>query len=162
MNAIKTWYGSLQKREQQFVSIGAALAGLGLLFGLVLLPLSNAANKSSEELKSKREDLLWIKTHVDEVRAASASGPTMTGEPAVVVVDRTARSAGLASALRGTQPDGNQSVRVQLEGAAFDVLIAWLADLDQHYGLAVDSITIDRGTRPGVVNASVSFTQPHS
>jgi type II secretory pathway component PulM len=63
--------------------------------------------------------------------------------------------------LRGTQPDGNQSVRVQLEAAPFDILLAWLATLDRQYGLGVDSITIDRGNAPGLVNASVSFAQPH-
>jgi type II secretory pathway component PulM len=76
----------------------------------------------------------------------------------VVLVDRVGREAGLAGALRGTQPNGT-GVRVQLEGAPFDTLITWLATLDEHYGLAIESITVDRAARPGVVNASITFTQ---
>jgi type II secretory pathway component PulM len=34
-----------------------------------------------------------------------------------------------------------------------------LANLDEHYGLAIESITVDRAAKPGVVNASVSFAQ---
>jgi type II secretory pathway component PulM len=50
-------------------------------------------------------------------------------------------------------------VRVQLEEAPFDTLVTWLATLDQRYGLAIDSITVDRAARPGVVNASITFSQ---
>jgi type II secretory pathway component PulM len=51
-------------------------------------------------------------------------------------------------------------VRVQLEAAPFDTMITWLATLDSRYGLAIESITVDRAARPGVVNASVTFAQP--
>jgi len=77
----------------------------------------------------------------------------------VVLVDRVAREAGLASALRGTQPSGT-GVRVQLEAAPFDTLVSWLATLDERHGLAIETITVDRTAQPGMVNASITFTQP--
>ncbi len=86
--------------------------------------------------------------------------PQDTGEPPVVLVDRVGHEAGLADSLRGTQPSGAAGVRVQLESAPFDTLVAWLATLEQRYGLAIESITVDRTARPGLVNASVTFTQP--
>jgi type II secretory pathway component PulM len=48
-------------------------------------------------------------------------------------------------------------VRVQLEAAPFDTLVTWIATLEQHYGLSIDSITVDRAARPGVVNANITF-----
>ena len=69
------------------------------------------------------------------------------------------REAGLATALRGTQPSAT-GVRVQLEGAPFDTLLTWLDTLDRRYGLAIESITVDRTVTPGLVNASISFAQP--
>ena len=39
-------------------------------------------------------------------------------------------------------------------------LMIWLATLDQRYGLAVESITVDRAAQPGTVNANVTFTPP--
>jgi type II secretory pathway component PulM len=41
-------------------------------------------------------------------------------------------------------------------------MVAWLATLEQRYGLAIESITIDRAAKPGAVNASVTFNQPKS
>jgi general secretion pathway protein M len=73
----------------------------------------------------------------------------------VVSVDESARAAGLGNTLTGTQPSGTGGVRVRLEGAAFDTVVAWLANLEQQYGLSIESATIDRGVQAGIVNASV-------
>ena len=101
-----------------------------------------------------------MQLHATEVRAGGGLLPQDTGEPPVVLVDRVGHEAGLADSLRGTQPSGAAGVRVQLESAPFDTLVAWLATLEQRYGLAIESITVDRTARPGLVNASVTFTQP--
>jgi type II secretory pathway component PulM len=47
-----------------------------------------------------------------------------------------------------------------LEAAPFDTMLTWLDTLDRSYGLAVESITVDRTPVPGMVNASISFTPP--
>jgi type II secretory pathway component PulM len=52
-------------------------------------------------------------------------------------------------------------VRVQLEAAPFDSMISWLETLDRRFGLAIESITVDRTSAPGLVNASITFSQPH-
>jgi len=103
--------------------------------------------------------LAWMQVNAPVIRAAGGQAAAETGEAPVVLVDRVGRESGLANALRGTQPNGT-GVRVQLEAAPFDTVVAWLAALDEHYGLAVESITVDRGARPGIVNASITFSQP--
>jgi general secretion pathway protein M len=159
MNKLHAWYAGLQQREQRMVSIGGlAVAVIILVFG-ILLPLQSAVSTATKLNETKRDDLAWMQRNASEVRAAGGQLPADTGEAPVVLVDRVGREAGLAGALRGTQPNGN-GVRVQLEAAPFDVLITWLATLDERYGLAIESITVDRAARQGVVNASITFNQP--
>lgn len=159
MNKLRIWYGGLQEREQRMVAVGAVVvAVLVLMFG-ILMPLQSAVSNSVARNTSKREDLAWMQVNAAEVRSAGNQVVADTGEAPVVLVDRVGREAGLAGALRGTQPNGT-GVRVQLEAAPFDVLVTWLATLDERYGLAIESITLDRAARPGVVNASITFTQP--
>jgi type II secretory pathway component PulM len=100
-----------------------------------------------------------MQVNAPEIRAAGGQLPADTGEAPVVLVDRIGREDGLGGAMRGTQPSGT-GVRVQLEAAPFDTLVTWLATLDERYGLAIESITVDRAARPGVVNASITFTRP--
>jgi type II secretory pathway component PulM len=124
-----------------------------------MLPLQSAVSNAVKRTETKREDLTWMRLNAPEIQTAGAALPANSGEAPVVVVDRVGREAGLGSALRGTQPTGN-GVRVQLEAAPFDTLVTWLATLDQRYGLAIDSITVDRAARPGVVNANITFAAP--
>jgi general secretion pathway protein M len=160
MNKLRTWYAGLQERERRMVAIGGVAVALIILFGGILVPLASAVSSAKLRSETKRQDLQWMRTNAPEIRAAGNQMVVDTGEPSVVMVDRTGRAAGLTDALRGTQPSGN-GVRVQLEGAPFDTLVSWLATLDQNYGLAVESITVDRATKPGLVNASITFSQSH-
>ena len=155
MNKLRTWFFGLQQRERRVLTVGAiAVAVLILLFGL-LLPLQGAVSGLNRRNAIKREDLAWMQVHQAEI--SSTALPAARGEAPVVVVDRTARETGLTDALRATAPNGN-GVRVQLEAAAFDTMVPWLVNLDENYGLAIESITLDRTARPGLVNASITFT----
>jgi len=159
MNKLRTWYAGLQEREQRMVAFGGVtVAALVLLLG-ILMPLQAAVSSAAKRNETKREDLAWMRVNAPEIRAAGGQLAADTGEAPVVLVDRVGREAGLGSALRGTQPNGT-GVRVQLETAPFDTLVAWLATLDERYGLAIESITVDRTAQPGMVNASITFSQP--
>jgi general secretion pathway protein M len=159
MNKLRTWFGGLQQREKRVVIIGAVALALIVLVGGILMPLQSAVSRAIAGQETRREDLAWMRVNASEVRAAGLLLPPDTGEAPVVVVDRVGRESGLASALRATSPS-RTGVRVQLEGAPFDTMITWLDTLDRRYGLAIESITVDRNPAPGTVNATITFTQP--
>jgi general secretion pathway protein M len=160
MNKIKAWYAGLQQRDQRVVAAGAVVLALMILIGGILLPLQSAVSSAIKGKETRREDLAWMNANAPEIRERGGDIPADTGEAPVVLVDRVGREVGLASSLRGTQPNATGGVRVQLEAAPFDTVVTWLDTLDRHYGLAIESITVDRTPTPGLVNASISFTQP--
>ena len=157
MNRLKLWYAGLQAREQRVVAVGAAALCAVLLFGGLIWPLESAVSAAQKTRDTRREDLAWMRVNAPEIQANS-NAVLDTGEPPMVLVDRVGREAGLGGALRGTQPSG-AGVRVQLEAAPFDTLVTWLATLEERYGLAIESITVDRAAKPGVVNANITFNQ---
>jgi type II secretory pathway component PulM len=148
----------LQEREKRIVGIGALLVAVLIVFGGIILPLDSAVSNAVKNKNQRTADLEWMRINAPEVQAGSAGLRTDTNEAPMVLVDRIGREAGLGAAMRGTQPSGT-GVRVQLEAASFDTMVTWLANLDEHYGLAIESITVDRAARPGVVNANVTFAQ---
>jgi general secretion pathway protein M len=158
MSKLTQWYAGLQPREQRTVLLGALAVGALLLFGGLLLPLQSAVSAAARAAATRREDLAWMRLNAREIQAGGATLVPDTGEAPVVLVDRVGREAGLGTALRGTQPSGT-GVRVQLEAAPFDTLVTWLATLEERHGLAIESISVDRAARPGLVNANVTFTQ---
>jgi general secretion pathway protein M len=158
MNKFQAWYEALQTREQRMVTYGGIALALIILFGGILLPLQSALSSAASRNETKRQDLVWMRANAAEIRASGNTIPADSAEPPVVVVDRVGRAVGLTDSLRGTQPNGN-GVRVQLEGAPFDTVVSWVATLDQRYGLSIESITVDRTVKPGLVNASITFSQ---
>jgi general secretion pathway protein M len=160
MNALRTWYGGLQEREQRVVAVGSVLLALIILIGGILMPLQSVLSSAVKGIETRRDDLAWMRVNASEVRTEGSQLPADTGEAPVVLVDRVGREAGLANALRGTQPSTSGGVRVQLEAAPFDTMVTWLDTLDRRYGLSIESITVDRTPAPGTVNASISFTPP--
>lgn len=159
MNKLRAWYASQSERDRRVLLIGAVtLAVLALVLG-ILLPLQSAVSGAVGRSANRREDLDWMRIHAQEVREGATQLRRDTGEAPVVLVDRVGHESGLGDALRGTQPAGVAGVRVQLEGAPFDTLVVWLATLEQRYGLAIESITIDRTAQTGFVNVSVTLAQ---
>ncbi len=160
MNKLAAWYAGLQQREQRVVAVGAVVLGLIIVVGAILMPLQSVVSRTLQDNETRREDLTWMRANAAEIREGGADLPGETGEAPVVLVNRVGREVGLASSLRGTQPNTSGGVRVQLEAAPFDTLVTWLDTLDRRYGLAIESITVDRTPSPGLVNASISFSQP--
>lgn len=156
LERLRAWYSSLKERERRIVLAGAIALAVLVLIGGILLPLQSAVSAARKRADARRADLAWMHANAPLVAAAGTTVFNDTGEAPVVIVDRVGREAGLGPALKGTQPNG-AGVRVQLEAAPFDTMVGWIATLDERYGLAVDSITVDRAARPGVVNANITF-----
>jgi general secretion pathway protein M len=143
---------ALPLRERRLVIIGLAGAALLFIFA-VLLPLDRSVAHAQARLVQKRADLAWMQ-EMAPVLAALGPAPATTGEPLLVIIDRSARESGLASALT-TEPAGPGSLSVRLQKAPFDSMIAWLARLAQQKGVSVESATIERADAAGLVNAAL-------
>lgn len=144
---------ALPERERRLLIVGAIAAALLLLLG-VLVPLDRSVAHAQQRLARKQADLLWMQGVAPEL-ALTAPPPAASGESLLVIVDRTAREAGLASSLAGSEPGGSGTLSVRLEKAPFDALIGWLSRLGAQNGVSVDAATIEKAGAPGLVNAAI-------
>ena len=145
-------FAALSARERRLVLGALTLALLLLLFG-VLVPLDRSVAHAHDRLVRKRADLSWMQGVAPEL-AASPPPAAATGESLLVIIDRSAREAGLGGTLT-SEPAGPGSLSVRLQKAPFDTLVAWLGRLAQQNGVSVESATIERADAPGLVNAAV-------
>ena len=143
----------LSERDRRILLVGS-LAALALLIFGILIPLDRSVARERAKLTQKRADLAWMQSVAPEL-ARSAPPPSATGESLLVIIDRSARESGLASAITGSEPGAAGSLAIRLEKAPFDTLVAWLARLSQQNGVYVDSATIEKGGAPGLVNAAL-------
>jgi general secretion pathway protein M len=158
MQKLKDWYYGLNVRERASIMAGVALVVLTAVYILALAPFYRSVATLAQNVEQKKADIAWMSSVAGEVQALSASQPmiaTPTNESLVVLVDRTAREAGLSSALTGQTPNGETGIRVRLEAAAFDMAMMWLANLELSHAVAIESATFDRTSTPGLVNVNL-------
>ncbi|MCE3285750.1 MAG: hypothetical protein K0R70_2006 [Steroidobacteraceae bacterium] len=158
LDALREWLANLSVRERNLVYGAGALAAIALLYLVLVLPFTTTTSKMASRVEQKSADLAWMRSQAPHAMAAAGMTQSRSGESLVVVVDRTAREAGLGTALRDQSPSGNAGLRLRLEAAPFDTLVTWLANLQQQHGVGIEAATID-AAGPGLVNATLSLTQ---
>jgi general secretion pathway protein M len=155
---VRDWLDSLSARERNLVYAAGALVSVALLYLVLVLPVQTSGNRMASRVGQKTADLAWMRAQAPQAMAAAGAARSGGGESLVVLVDRTAREAGLGTSLRDQSPDGNSGLRLRIEGASFDTLVTWLASLQQQHGVSIEAANIDAAA-PGLVNATLSLKQ---
>jgi type II secretory pathway component PulM len=154
--ALRARFDALADRERRIVIGGALLAAVLLLLAVVL-PLQGAMGRSAERVTRKQADLGWMQQMAPTLAVAPQAAPA-TQESLIVLVDRSARDAGLGQSLTGSAPSGDGALRTQFERAEFNRLVEWVAQLGQQYGVQAESASFDAvADAPGTVNAVVTL-----
>ena len=156
---MKNWFSSLDKREQKFVLAAAVFLVFAVLYLGLWLPLAKGQDSTSTSVgmwQAAVQQIKQLNAGIGNTTATQIS-PSNLSRPLVVVVDSTLRFRKLNSALKRSQPTGND-IRVEFENVAFDELIIWLGDLSNQYALQVQSgsFSIAGGTS-GRVNAQLTL-----
>ena len=159
IDALRARFDSLAERERRLVMIGGAVALVLLVFAVVA-PLERGVSQSAARVTRKQSDLGWMRQMGPALAVAPQAAPA-NPESLIVLVDRSAREAGLGQALTGSQPSGNGALRTQFEKAEFNRLLDWVAQLAQQQGVQVESASFDAvADVPGTVNAVIVLRSP--
>jgi general secretion pathway protein M len=151
---IQHYLQQLSARERWMVGGGAVLGSILLILAIVL-PLQSRVSAAQTRIEKKRDDLIWLRSMSPQLAALQTARPPALTESLVVLIDRTARESGIGKSLVNSQPSGDGGLNVRLEKMPFDSLIAWLAQLNERYGVRVDSATVDAAGENGTVTATL-------
>ena len=151
---MRDWYAKLSDRERKFVILGAIAVGVLLLLG-VIMPLNRNIAQARQRVTAKQADLAFIQSATPELAAAGPGAMGASPDSLVVLIDSSARESGLGKSLASSQPTGEGALRIRLDHAPFDGVVAWLARLAQQHGVRVDSAEIESAAETGFVNATL-------
>jgi len=162
---MKAWLENLAPRERLMVMAAASLVGLLLAYALVWSPLRSGYLEMQDTVDGQRDTAAWMQDSARLLAQLKRNGvgaaQGLGGQSLLSLADSTARSGGLAGALKRVEPDGSDSVKVWLEGAPFDQLIQWLGSLAERYGVSVDTVSMERvADVAGRVNARLTLQAP--
>ncbi len=159
---MKDWFESLEGRERLFVSGGAVVVVIALIYGLLWAPLV----KSQVALETGIADWQRAIDELSPLRGRQASGDSgqstnvaSSQQSPIIVVDQTLRNRGLDRYRKSSQPTTSNGIRVVFENVAFDDLVLWLGDLSDRYGMNVQAASFATGAQAaqGRVNATLTL-----
>lgn len=155
---MKQWWLGLEQRERRTLILGASVLAVILAYFLLWRPAHHGAVRAATKLRQEQALLSWMRAAAAEarqLRGTNGAVQTANGQSLFALADQSARAAGLADAIRRVAPSGTGHVRISLQNAAFDRVVAWLGTLSAKRGVSVETATIRQGNAPGKVNAQL-------
>lgn len=158
---MKDWFAGLESREQLFVSVGAVVVAIAILWGLIWTPINNSHQALRENVdvwQRSLSDLQPLKAAIQSGATTSSSSRQNTNLSPLVMVDQTLNARGLNNTLKSRRPTPN-GINVEFENVAFDDLVLWLGDLSNQYGMEVQAGNLSVASRagPGRINATLTL-----
>lgn len=158
---MKDWFYSLEDRERLFVSIGALIIAVALIYGFAWVPLDKKHTEATTSVGDWQRSLAELRPLKGAAtQPGRGSSPSNTSQQApIIIVDQTLRSRGLEQYRKRSQPTSSNGIRVEFENVAFDELVIWLGDLSEQYKMTVQAGSLSAGSRsgPGRINATLTL-----
>ena len=104
---LRDWYQSQTEKDRRTLLYGGIAAAVLLLAG-GLWTLEAATDSAQARVAAKRADLAWMQAVAPRLRSMPAVNPN---EALPLLVDRTARDAGLSGAVKSTDPSDGGGLR---------------------------------------------------
>ena len=150
------WYQSREPREQTVLQILAAVFVAAMIYWVLWSPAVNARDQAMQRYVANMQTLEWISANAGAVRAASSGKTSSLPRNWVGDVSRSANAFGLT--LKNFTPDGNTSVRIQMEEQPAGQCILWLQSL-QEKGVQITSLEMTPGDKSGTATVRATLEQ---
>jgi len=144
---------ALGARERRVASALAVAFGAALFYLLLWSPVESGLARARTRLASAQTQLARVQEQAAVVAKVRATPRVAPPANPVVALGQAAERNGLREQLKRVDAEGPGAVRVQIEGASFTALMAWLTELQEQTGLRAESATLERHANPGTVNA---------
>lgn len=156
------WFNSLEEREKTFVSVGAVLVLVSLVYAFIWSPIDKGHQSLVTSVATWERSLAELRPlqGVQGAVGSAAQGQQIgTQQTPVVIVDQTLRARGLDRSLKRSQPTTSNGIRVEFENVAFDDLVLWLGDLSRQYAMDVSSGSFSATSQSevGRINATLTL-----
>jgi len=163
---VAAWWATHSRPERRLLAACAALAGMALVWLLLLHPSLNRLAAARAQLPTLTRDMAQIETIVREAQLLQQGRQARTSDAQVMDALRaSARRAGLADTVATTvTQDAPQRWQIAVDGAPAARMIDWLAQLPFLLQVRVASVALERAQmdgreRPGFVSGQIVLTR---
>lgn len=155
LNQLRARYYSLSERDRISIVVLAVFLGCVIFYYMIWSPFNDSLDLAKSKYQNKQELVAWLEANQIAARKVR-SNPQAVGrgnQSMMSLVNNTSRQARLS--LKRVEPKDDDVIRIWMDNASFDDVMAWLNDLGTRYGVSVVNITIEGQKDSGKVDASI-------
>jgi len=151
-----TWWSARTEQEQRMLSIGGAVLGLGLVWGVLIDPAMSGRAKLEKELPQ-------LNQQVAELQALAGEATQLAAQPAVQPqplskdgVAARLQASGLSTQNLAVTGD---YIKVEFKGVPFAGLVSWLDAVRREQRVTVQEGSVTQQGPAGQVDANLTLRQ---
>ncbi len=156
---MRAYWSSLTTREQLLITVAGVLAGLVILYFLVLRPLQTYEADSERALLAAQNTLRTVQQRVGQLKATeNAAANEVSGGEAVslrVAVSQAARSSGVS--ISRLQPSEDGTLTVWVDSTESTTLFTWLQTLAASQGVGPSNVLLQKNSGGDGLRVQVRF-----
>ena len=154
---MKEHWDKLSERERWMLVIGGAFFVIYLLYATIYSPLISALQQRAEQLIEKKETLAWMQTVRQQYVAKNSPKALHAGQLLTVLTDELKKTSFQSFSYRLQQTSSND-IQLSFAKVPYNLFLAWLWRINEHYTLAIKQWNVARTDAPGIVQLSMTFS----
>ncbi len=158
MNDIYAFLNRYSRRDQLAILSLALVVALYLGWLLIVSPVQKKRDQLYSANQAATQTLGKVQLMVAQIKQARAQGANPANVGNInALIDSSLRANGLS--MSGFQPGAGGEVRLRLERAPYDALMAWLYDMEIKRGVTVKDLSIAATNDTGIVTVNLRLQQ---
>ena len=150
---LRARWQALSTRERVILRCGGGIVLAILMYQFLYRPAHIATQEMQNNIGGLRSNLVWLREQAAHGVGGESqrSGVKTVGNDQswVAVLESVARANNLEGSIQQLTPgDSENQVRVVLDNASFNGWVKWVSELEQKYGVFVESATVERLSKP--------------
>lgn len=152
MDQLKEWWQQASSKDQLYLVILAGSVGLYILYMAIYSPIKSMRDDQIKLHQAQMASLERVKNLAAQLQQSNASTSSSGGSLDGVIQSSMSRNNLRAS---GVDSSGKNGVRVRIDSAKFEDLLAWLYELEIKQGMQIKELNVSGSTDAGSVSVNM-------
>jgi type II secretory pathway component PulM len=156
---IVEYWNSKTHNEKMFLSIGAVICVILIIYATVWLPIHSKKNDLLSEVQSQQELIQWMKQKAPLLKdRKDLNTSAQNAKEAFSVVEETFKNQSNLFPNLSITRNSDTKVSISFNNIAFDEFIKQMIMLKKKYNINIEEIEVNKLEQPGLVEGRVVLT----